>query len=111
MKKNPHDIIKYRHVTEKAKMLENLHASESNACIKKFELPKYTFVVDIKASKNQIAWAIETIYSEKKIKVKKVNTIVLKPKPRRVRGKLGKTKRIKKAIVTLHKGDLIEDQV
>ncbi|PIS00264.1 MAG: 50S ribosomal protein L23 [Chlamydiae bacterium CG10_big_fil_rev_8_21_14_0_10_35_9] len=111
MRRNPYDIIKNRHMTEKSRVLENLQNADSNKSVRKYELPKYVFVVDTKANKNDIAWAIETIYAERKIKVKKVNTILIKPKARRVRGRFGKTKYIKKAVVTLDKGDSIEEQV
>lgn len=111
MRRNPYDIIKNRHMTEKSRVLENLASCESNPSVKKCESPKYIFIVDKTASKNEIAEAIETIYQSEKIKVKKVNTILMKPKRRVVRGRFGKTKFIKKAIVTLQSGDSIEEQV
>lgn len=108
--KDPYQIIKSRHITEKSMMLQELHRSESNACSKKCQTPKYVFLVHQKATKIQIAAAIEQIYADKKIKVKGVNTITVKPKPKRVRGKFkyGKTALIKKAIVSLEPGDIIE---
>jgi len=56
-------------------------------------------------------WALEKIYEEKKIKVLSVNTISVHPKIKRVRGRLGKTNHLKKAIVTLEAGDSLDDQV
>ena len=47
----------------------------------------------------------------KKIKVKGVNTINMKPKKRRVRGFKGFRAAVKKAIVTLESGDTIDDAV
>jgi large subunit ribosomal protein L23 len=108
-KKNPYEIIKHRHVTEKTRMLETLKDSTSHPSLRKFELPKYVFIVDCAASKPEIALALEEIYAEKKIKVVKVNTINIKGKPRRVRGRLGKKANIRKAVVTLEKGDLLDD--
>ncbi len=104
-------MIKHRHVTEKARVLENLQHASSNASVKKCDSPKYVFVVDMHANKKEIASALEEIYESKKIKVKAVNTVVLKPKARRVRGHLGMTSFIKKAIVTLAPGDVLDEQV
>ena len=110
-KQNPYDIVKNRHVTEKAKVLEQLQFNSSNACVKKCQSPKYVFVVDKKASKYQIAQAVEEIYAEKKIKVLSVNTINVKQKERRVRGRTGFKAAFKKAIVTLEASDSIDDNV
>lgn len=111
MQNNPFDIIKSRYVTEKASVLASLKDSQSNACIKKFDKPKYVFLVNPKATKNDIRWALHKIYEDKKIKVLSVNTINIHPKTKRVRGRLGKTKYMKKAIVTLEAGDNLDDQV
>lgn len=108
-RKNPYQIIRSRHVTEKAGVLENLKNSQSNACIAKCEKPKYVFLVHTSANKREIAEALEEIYSEKKIKVVGVNTVTIKPKPRRVRGRFGQTSKLKKAIVTLDKGDNLDE--
>jgi len=105
------EIIKHRHVTEKSRVLEGLQHSTSNACSRKCDKPKYVFIVDVKANKKEIKDSIEKIFREKNIKVTNVNTIFKKPKKRRVRGRLGKTNAIKKAIVTLEAGDNIDDQV
>ena len=105
---NPYDVIKSRHVTEKAGVLEQLQFNTSNACVKKCDAPKVVFVVDKRASKQEIAQAIEEIYKDKKIKVVAVNTVNVKPKARRVRGRSGMRPAFKKAIVTLEPGDSIE---
>lgn len=109
--KNPYQVIKSRHITEKSMMLQELHRSETNACTKKCDTPKYVFLVDKRANKTQIAAAIEQIYAEKKVKVVGVNTINVKAKKKRVRGKFkyGKGPAIKKAIVSLSVGDVIEE--
>lgn len=106
--KNPYEIIKHLHVTEKSQTLNALQSSESNKSVKKFQLPKYVFIVDRNANKHEIAHALEEIYADRHIKVTKVNTIQVKPKARRVRGRLGMTKGFKKAVVTLEKGDSLE---
>lgn len=108
---SPFNIVKSRYITEKTVMLSQLHTSESNACVKKCQTPKYVFVVDKRANKTQIAQAIEEIYADKKVKVVGVNTINTKPKVKRVRGQnsYGKTASIKKAIVTFDVGNTLED--
>ncbi|MBI5345630.1 MAG: 50S ribosomal protein L23 [Chlamydiae bacterium] len=111
MEKNPYNIIKKRLITEKANVLSGLCHAKSNACVRKFDKPKYVFIVDNRANKQEIAWAIEKIYENKKIKVTAVNTITIPAKARRVRGFLGMKKSIKKAVVTLSANDSIEEQV
>ncbi len=110
-KKSPFDIVLSRHVTEKSRVLEQLQFNSSNPCVKKCDAPKYVFIVDKRANKQEIAAALEEIYSEKKIKVVSVNTISNKPKARRVRGRPGFKPGFKKAIVTLEAGDSIEEKV
>lgn len=72
-------------------------------------LNKYTFIVDPGANKIQIRQAVEDMYG---VQVKKVNTLI---RPRKVRTRYskngfnqGKTKLIKKAIITLAEGDEID---
>lgn len=108
---NPFDIIKSRRVTEKSRVLENLQHAKSNPSLAKCNSPKVVFNVHPKANKTQIAWAVEQIYAVNKVKVTAVNTSNVKPKPRRVRGFLGKTAGFKKAIVTLRPGDTIDETV
>jgi large subunit ribosomal protein L23 len=108
MNNKPYSVVKSRYVTEKTTVLENLKNADSNKSLKKCSSPKYAFLVDIKANKIEIAKAIEEIYSDKKVKVKSVNTIRVKPKQRRVRGKVGYTNAFKKAIVTLAEGDNLD---
>lgn len=66
---------------------------------------KYTFEVAPQAPKEEIADAIEKLFN---VRVLKVNTMWVKPKTKRVRYVAGKTRRWKKAIVTLAEGDTIE---
>ncbi len=108
--KNPYEIVKSRHITEKTTVLEQLQSSDNNKCVAKCSAPKYVFIVDRKASKPEIATAIESIYQKQSIKVTKVNTIQAKPKPKkRGRGRPGKTAAFKKAIVTMEPGDSIDN--
>lgn len=107
--RNPYQIVKHQHVTEKAMMLQELKNAKSNKSLARCESPKYVFIVDVDANKQEIAGAVEEIYKEKNIKVVAVNTINVKAKARRVRGRPGKKSAFKKAIVTLEKNDSIDN--
>lgn len=65
----------------------------------------YTFKVDKRATKTQIKKTIESQFG---VHVEKINTLVTKPKDRRVGKYTGKTKVYKKAIVSLKDGETIE---
>ena len=59
---------------------------------------KYTFKVNKKATKPEIARAVEKLFE---VKVLKVNTMTVSGKTKRVRRNYGKTSDWKKAIVTI----------
>lgn len=65
----------------------------------------YTFEVARDANKIEIKQAVEQIFN---VSVIKVNTLNVKPKPKRQRYKSGYTRTWKKAMVTLAEGDSIE---
>ena len=65
----------------------------------------YTFEVAKDSNKVEIRQAIEAIFN---VSVVKVNTLNVKPKPKRVRYQVGQTRTWKKAMVTLEEGDTIE---
>ena len=65
----------------------------------------YTFKVDKRATKTQIKKTIENQFG---VHVAKINTLVTKPKDRRVGKYNGKKKTYKKAIVSLKNGETIE---
>lgn len=65
----------------------------------------YTFEVAKSANKVEIRKAIEEIFD---VHVVKVNVLNVKPKPKRVRYQLGKTRSWKKAMVSLAEGETIE---
>lgn len=69
------------------------------------ELNKFTFEVRHDADKPVIKRAIEDIFG---VHVKRVNTMWVKPKPKRVRAQAGYTRKWKKAIVTVAEGETIE---
>lgn len=107
--RNLYQTIKHRHVTEKSMMLQRLKTATSNPSLTRCESPKYVFIVDRNANKYQIAQAVEEIYQSEGIKVVAVNTINVKAKPRRVRGRAGFKNAFKKAIVTLQPGDNLDN--
>jgi large subunit ribosomal protein L23 len=106
--RDPYQIIKHLRVTEKSMVLENLKNNTSHKSTARFKLPKYVFNVAKTATKGDVKWAIEEIYKDQGVRVSKVNTLNTKPKPRRVRGRLGVVSGFKKAYVTLSEGDSIE---
>ena len=69
------------------------------------EFNKVVFSVPVNATKLEIKTSVEKIFS---VKVKAVNTILLKGKVKRFKGVLGKRSNTKKAIVTLVPGDTID---
>lgn len=86
-----YDVIERPVVTEKSTVL-----SEHN---------KVVFRVSATADKTQIKAAVEQIFG---VKVVKVNTINIEGKTKRFRGNLGKRSDIRKAVVTLAKGESID---
>lgn len=107
--KDPYKIVKRQHMTEKAKMLSELQDSESNPSVRRCKAPKFVFIVDPKATKREISDAVEMIYKERQIKVVAVNTINVKGKVGRRRGRLFTQPSFKKAVVTLESGDTLSD--
>ncbi|RQD77430.1 MAG: 50S ribosomal protein L23 [Candidatus Syntrophonatronum acetioxidans] len=83
--KDPRDIIIKPIVTEKSTGL--------------MEENKYAFMVSLKANKIEIKKALEEIFG---VKVKSVNTMRVKGKPKRMGMYTGYTSDWKKAVVTLH---------
>ncbi len=90
-KERMYDIIRAPVITEKATM-----GSEHN---------QVTFKVPLDASKPEIRAAVEGVFG---VKVKAVNTSVLKGKVKRFKGRVGQRSDIKKAIVTLEAGHSID---
>ena len=66
---------------------------------------KMVFSVPINATKLEVKSSIEKIFS---VKVKTVNTLLLKGKVKRFKGILGRRPNTKKAIVTLAPGNTID---
>ncbi len=64
-----------------------------------------TFRVAKDATKPEVKAAVEALFG---VKVKAVNTLNQKGKVKRFRGRLGKRNDVKKAIVTLEEGQMID---
>ena len=88
---NHYDTILYPIVTEKSTI-----ASENNQVV---------FRVNDDSTKPQIAEAVEKLFN---VKVKAVNTLRVKGKNKRFRGRPYKRTDIKKAVVTLEEGHSID---
>ena len=86
-----YDVILAPHITDKSTL-----ASEQNAVV---------FKVANNATKPQIKEAIEAIYDKK---VVSVNTLIMKGKTKRWKGKPYTRSDVKKAIVTLAEGEMID---
>ena len=69
------------------------------------EFNKMVFAVPVNATKLEVKSSNEKIFS---VKVKSVNTILLKGKVKRFKGVLGRRSNTKKAIVTLAPGNTID---
>lgn len=90
-KERLYEVIRRPIVTEKTTSL-----SSNNQVV---------FEVSMDSEKAQIKEAIEFIF---KVSVKNVKTLIQDGKVKVFRGKLGKRKKIKKAIVTLNEGQTID---
>ena len=66
---------------------------------------QYTFKVNLKSNSLEIKSAIEKIF---KVKVSKINTSIVRGKPKTFKGTSGYKKNYKKAIVTLKEGQTID---
>ena len=86
-----YDVILSPHITEKSTLL-----SEQNAVV---------FKVADSANKPQIKQAVEALFG---VKVMGVNTIVVKGKTKRWKGRPYQRSDVKKAVVTLREGDSID---
>ncbi len=86
------DVLEKPLITEKTSII----SEESN---------KYGFIVNLKANKNQIKTAVETLYD---VKVLSVKTSILPGKMKRAGKFVKKSSKTKKAYVQLAEGQKIE---
>ncbi len=86
-----YDVIRRPVITEKATLLS--------------EDGKVVFQVAKDATKKEITEAVEALF---KVKVAKVNTLLVKGKTKRFRGIAGRRADVKKAVVTLADGQSID---
>jgi large subunit ribosomal protein L23 len=87
-----HDVIKGPLITEKLDQARE-----------KFR--QYSFIVDKKATKVDVARAVESLF---KVSVEGVRTNVVRGKVKRVGKSIGQRPNYKKAVVTLKEGDKID---
>lgn len=110
--KNPHEVILKPHITERSVMMSQ---GDPRIRVDSELSRKYTFIVSPDANKIEIKEAFEAIYNEGKkkkdeqISVAHVRTVNLPAKKRRVGKNVGYKKTRRKAIITLAKGQLLED--
>jgi len=69
---------------------------------------KYSFIVSKNSNVYEIKQAVETVF---KVKVEKINTLVLKGKLKSFKGSIGYKNDFKKAIVTLAEGNSIDSSL
>jgi large subunit ribosomal protein L23 len=89
---NTHDVIKGPMITEKLDQAREKYR-------------QYSFIVDKKATKHDVAQAVEQLF---KVTVEAVRTNIIRGKVKRIGKSMGKRPNFKKAIVTLKEGDRIE---
>ncbi len=87
-----HDVIKGPLITEKLDKARE-------------KLGQYSFIVDQKATKRDVARAVTQLFN---VTVEDVHTLVVRGKVKRIGRSIGKRPNFKKAIVTLKEGDKIE---
>jgi large subunit ribosomal protein L23 len=85
------DVLVRPMITEKA-----TRAAEQN---------KIVFAISPDANKQQVKQAVEVLFN---VKVKKVNTIMIRGKEKKFRGKAGFRSDLRKAVVTLEAGQTID---
>tara|TARA_Y100000996_G_C22487847_1_gene628939 strand:+ start:918 stop:1235 length:318 start_codon:yes stop_codon:yes gene_type:complete len=69
---------------------------------------KYSFIVSKNSNSFEIKQAIENVF---KVKVEKINTLVVRGKPKSFKGSVGYKKDYKKAIITLAEGNTIDSSL
>ncbi len=89
-----YEIIKKPITTEKSTNLQQFN--------------QYSFVVSKNSNSSEIKKAIEAIF---KVKVSKVNTLILRGKGKTFKGQYGFRKDTKRAIVTLNEGNTIDSSL
>jgi large subunit ribosomal protein L23 len=89
--KDPRDIFLSPIVSEKS------YAAVQNK--------QYSFYIDPRVNKSEIKRAVEKVFN---VKVVKVNTMNVKPKPKKLGRSSGYSSKMKKAIVTLGEKDKID---
>ena len=101
-------ISKYNNISEgkSLNIIQKPLLTEKSTYLNQFN--QYSFRVDIKANSSEIKQAIEKIF---RVKVSKINTSIVRGKPKTFKGTFGYKKNYKKAIVTLKEGQSIDSSL
>tara|TARA_A100001037_G_C14699811_1_gene435454 strand:- start:79 stop:396 length:318 start_codon:yes stop_codon:yes gene_type:complete len=102
MKKNTNHISSERALS----LIKSPIMTEKSTNLNQFN--KYSFIVAKNSNTFEIKQAIENIF---KVKVEKINTLILRGKLKSFKGSLGYKKDVKKAIVTLAEGNTIDSSL
>jgi len=98
-------ILKIKNISEgKAlNIIQKPILTEKSTNLNQFN--QYSFKVNLKANSLEIKNAIEKIF---KVKISKINTSIVRGKPKTFKGVSGIKKKYKKAIITLKEGETID---
>ena len=101
-------LLKFKNISEgKAlNIIQKPILTEKSTNLNQFN--QYSFRVDLKATSLEIKNAVEKIF---KVKVSKINTAIVRGKPKSFKGIFGYKKNYKKAIVTLKEGQTIDSSL
>tara|TARA_B100001123_G_C14489169_1_gene701593 strand:- start:62 stop:385 length:324 start_codon:yes stop_codon:yes gene_type:complete len=100
--------LKFQNISEGKALyiINNPILTEKSTNLNQFN--QYSFKVSLKSNSMEIKNAIEKIF---KVKVLKINTLIVRGKLKAFKGKSGYKKNYKKAIVTLKEGQTIDSSM
>ena len=105
MKKDPYQIVKHQHVTEKAQMLSRAEKRKIKSVSEALRIAEICVYRRSNANKQEIAQPLKKFIARKKVKVAAVNTINVKAKATTCARTCRDDEIFKKAIVTFEEGD------
>ena len=101
-------ILKFKNISEgrALSIIRKPVLTEKSTNLNQFN--QYSFIVNPTATSLEIKSAVEKIF---KVKVSKINTAIVRGKPKTFKGTFGFKKNYKKAIVTLKEGQTIDSSL
>ena len=102
MSKNKNNISSQRILS----LIQSPITTEKSTNLNQFN--KYSFFVSKDSNSNEIKQAVENVF---KVKVEKINTLIVRGKLKSFKGSVGYVKDRKKAIVTLAEGNTIDSSL